>query len=88
MKPVKTSGKNCKQPQLNLTRMLESHLKNLTVACDGDLDGEFEGSVFHDGEFDGKVDREVDGPSKFPSRCPSRQNRVYFDEMNPISQFF
>ena len=47
--------------------MLESHLKNLTVACDGDLDGEFEGSVFHDGEFDGKVDGEVDGPSTSPS---------------------
>ena len=41
-----------------MKRTLESHLKNLTVACDGDLDGEFDGSVFHDGEFDGKVDGE------------------------------
>ena len=33
----------------------------MTVACDGDLDGEFDGSVFLDGEFDGEVDCEVDG---------------------------
>ena len=46
--------------------MLYSHLKNLAVACDGDLDGEFDGSVIHNSEFNGKVDSEVDGPP----RCP------------------
>ena len=33
----------------------------MTVACDGDLDGEFDGSVFRDDEVNEEVDREVDG---------------------------
>ena len=58
----------------------------MTVACDSDLDGEVDGSVFHDDEFDGEVDGEVDGSvfhdGEFdgevdgevdgPSKCPSR----------------